>query len=62
LMGQTDEGIPAVIIRGYKYAESEEGVSDYQLSWDAIRHAVKEIIKSSIKILGLRWLFKILIK
>ena len=62
LMGQTDEGIPAVIIRGYRYAGSEEGVSDYQLSADAIRYAVKEIIKSSIRILGFKWLFKMLIK
>ena len=62
LMGQTDEGIPAVIIRGYKYAESEEGISDYQISVDAMRHAVKEIVKSSVEILGFRWLFKMLIK
>jgi len=62
LMGQTDEGIPAVIIRGYKYAGSEEGMSEYQLSADAIRSAVKEIIKSSIRILGFKWLFKMLIK
>ena len=62
LMGQTDEEIPAVIIRGYKYAESEEGVSDYQLSGDAVRHAVKEIVESSIRILGFRWIFKIFIK
>ena len=62
LMGQTDEGIPAVIIRGYKYVESEEGISDYQISVDAMRHAVKEIVKSSIEILGFGWLFKMLIK
>jgi len=62
LMGQTDEGIPAVIIRGYKYVESEEGISDYQISVDAMRHAVKEIIKSSVEILGFRWLFKMFIK
>ena len=62
LIGQTDEGIPAVIIGGYRYAGSEEGVSDYRLSGDAIRYAVKEIIKSSIRILGFKWLFKMLIK
>ena len=62
LMGQTDEGIPAVIIRGYKYVESEEGISDYQISVDAMRHAVKEIVKSSIEILGFGWLFKMFIK
>jgi len=62
LMGQTDEGIPAVIIRGYRYVESEEGVLDYRLSVDVIRYAVKEIIMSSIRILGFKWLFKMLIK
>jgi len=31
LMGQTSEGIPAVIIRGLKYEESGEGVNQYGL-------------------------------
>jgi len=62
LMGQTDEGIPAVIVRGYKYVESEESISDYQLSGNAMRLAVKEIIKSSINILGFKWLFKFFIR
>ncbi len=31
LMGQTSEGIPAVIIRGLKYEESDEGVNQYRL-------------------------------
>ncbi len=60
LMGQTNEGIPAVIVRGYKYVESEEGVMDYRLSGDVIRYAVKEIIRSSIRILGFKWLLKML--
>ena len=54
LTGQTDEGIPAVIVRGYKYVESEESISDYQLSGNAMKLAVKEIIKSSINILGFK--------
>ena len=29
LMGQTSEGVPAVIIRGLKYERSDEGVKDY---------------------------------
>ena len=62
LMGQTDEGIPAVIVRGYKYVESDEGVMDYRPSGDVIKYAVKEIIRSSIRILGFRWLLKMLIK
>jgi len=62
LMGQTNEGIPAVIIRGYKYVKSEEGISDYQLKPEAVRIAVKETVKSSVKILGLKWLLKLLVK
>ncbi|RLI11521.1 coenzyme F420-0:L-glutamate ligase [Candidatus Bathyarchaeota archaeon] len=62
LTGQTDEGIPAVIVRGYKYVESEESISDYQLSGNAMKLAVKEIIKSSINILGFKWLFKFFIR
>ena len=62
LTGQTDEGIPAVIVRGYKYVESEESISDYQLSGNAMRLTVKEIIKSSINILGFKWLFKFFIR
>jgi len=61
LMGQTNEGIPAVIIRGYKYVRSEEGISNYQPKPEAIRAAIKETLKSSVKVLGLRWLLKLLI-
>lgn len=56
LMGQTDEGIPAVIVRGYRYVRSEEGISDHQLK-PAIR-IIKEIVKCSVKVLGLKWLLK----
>lgn len=59
LMGQTNEGIPAVIVRGYKYVKSEKGISDYQLKPEAIRIAVKETVKSSVKVLGLKWLLKL---
>jgi len=59
LMGQTSEGIPAVLIRGYKYERSDEGISDYQLKPEAIRTAVKEVLKESIKVLGLKWLIKL---
>jgi len=59
LMGQTAEGIPVVIIRGYKCRKSEEGVSDYQIAPDKVREVIRKIMKSSIKALGLKWLLKL---
>ena len=59
LMGQTSEGIPAVIIRGYKYVKSGEGTSDYQPKAGALKTVIREILKTSTKILGLKWLLKL---
>lgn len=61
LMGQTSEGIPAVLIRGYKYVRSEEGILDNELGMNRVREIIREILRSSIKILGIRWLIKLLI-
>ena len=58
LMGQTSEGIPAVIIRGLKYNRSEEGISSYLLKPDKVRAVVKEVMKQSIKITGLKTVLK----
>ena len=57
-MGQTSEGIPAVIIRGLKYNRSEEGISSYILKPDKVRAVVKEVVKQSIKITGLKTVLK----
>jgi coenzyme F420-0:L-glutamate ligase/coenzyme F420-1:gamma-L-glutamate ligase len=62
LIGQTNEGIPAVIVRGYKYNKSEEKLSDYQLRPETIIMIIREIIKSSIKVLGLKSMLKLFIK
>jgi len=59
LMGQTAEGVPTVIIRGYTYEKSEEGVSDYSFNPKATRKVAKEIIKYSIRALGLKWLIRL---
>lgn len=56
LIGQTRESVPAAIIRGYEYEKSEEGVSDYPLDPKDVRKTAKEIVKCSIRALGLRWL------
>jgi len=60
LMGQTSEGIPAVIIRGLKYNRSEEGISSYTLSPEKVRAVVKEIVKQSIKVIGRKRILKLL--
>ena len=60
LMGQTREGIPCVIMRGFKYNKSEEGISDYRINPDIIRKVIKEIIKHSVKALGWRWFFRVI--
>jgi len=61
LIGQTDEGIPAVIVRGLKYVRSEEGVSTIRLTPENLETAIKEIVKTSIKILGLKTFTKLLL-
>ncbi len=61
LMGQTNEGVPVVLIRGYRYVRSEEGILDNKLELKKVRKVIKEILKSSIKVLGLKWLIKLLI-
>ncbi|MBI2851763.1 MAG: coenzyme F420-0:L-glutamate ligase [Chloroflexi bacterium] len=58
LMGQAAEGVPAVIVRGYIYEKSEEGVSDYPFDPKTSRKIAIEIISCSIRALGLRWLFR----
>lgn len=58
LMGQTSEGIPAVIIRGLKYNRSEEGISSYTLKPTQVRAIVREIVKQTIKIVGLKAVLK----
>jgi len=62
LMGQTRKGVPAVLVRGYEYEPSEEGISNYHIGVEGLRRAVKEIITSSAKIIGLKWLLKFLIR
>lgn len=60
LMGQTSENIPVVILRGLKYESSEEGILDYQFNQNEIKKALREIIKCSIRALGLKWFFRLL--
>ncbi len=61
LMGQTDEGLPVVLVRGYKYVRSDEGISTRAFKPSAFRAAARETVRQTIRILGLRWLLKTLI-
>jgi len=61
LMGQTSEGIPAVLIRGLKYAKSEEGISSYSLSSKTTRAIIKETIKQTAKIIGIKSILKLIL-
>lgn len=54
LMGQTSEGIPAVIIRGLAYTKSEEGISTYTLNPERARSVIKEIVRQSVKLVGIK--------
>mgnify|MGYP002153778903 CR=1 FL=1 len=54
LMGQTSEGIPAVLVRGLKYNKSEKGISDYSRTSKEYRKIFREIMWESISIIGVR--------
>ena len=58
LMGQTAEGIPAVIVRGLKYERSEEGVSSHLLDPGTVKAIIKEIVKQTVKVVGMKRLIK----
>jgi len=62
VMGQTSRGIPVAIIRGLDYNEAEEGVSDVHLSPQYLKEAIRRILVTSIRILGLGWLLRKMLK
>ncbi|MCD6510677.1 MAG: coenzyme F420-0:L-glutamate ligase [Thermoprotei archaeon] len=61
LMGQTDEGVPAVLFRGLRYVRSEEGIKAYSLKPEAMKIVLKLIIKETIRVLGIRSLLRLII-
>ncbi|MBA7612023.1 Bifunctional F420 biosynthesis protein FbiB [subsurface metagenome] len=55
LFGQTDEGIPVVIIRGFEYSEAEEVMEPAgDLSFSIIKKIIKKILKYSLKTCDMR--------
>jgi coenzyme F420-0:L-glutamate ligase/coenzyme F420-1:gamma-L-glutamate ligase len=56
LFGQTDEGIPVVIIRGldYQVSEQENVLNTLAPDWDGLRRAFKSAIKATAGLRGFR--------
>lgn len=62
LMRQCSEGIPVVIIRGLLYERSSEGVAGHSLTVGVLRRRVLiEVLKETVRVLGLRHLISLLI-
>jgi F420-0:gamma-glutamyl ligase len=62
MMGQSSEGVPVVVMRGYKYQKSEERISDYTFSMKAVRKILWAIFYDSSRALGLGRLFKMFVQ
>ena len=60
LMGQAAEGIPVVLVRGLRYVRREEGVLDYTLEPEAVKHIFRLILRENIRVLGLRCLLRLI--
>lgn len=61
LMGQRDEGIPVVIIRGLEYEWFNGGLRGLLPSVESLREALGNSIKHTVRILGRFHIFKLLI-
>ena len=48
LFGQTDEGVPVVIVRGYEYEITDEKI-DRSITFPSAKRSFKEILQSSIE-------------
>jgi coenzyme F420-0:L-glutamate ligase/coenzyme F420-1:gamma-L-glutamate ligase len=59
LFKQTAEGVPVAIVRGLKYGECECGLRD-ALPRIRIGRVVREVFVESLRILGVKWLLKLL--
>ncbi|MCL5022225.1 MAG: coenzyme F420-0:L-glutamate ligase [Nitrospirae bacterium] len=49
LFGQTNEGVPVVIVRGYEYEVTDQ-VSDQSLNLSSAKKSLKEIVMASIRL------------
>jgi len=58
VMGQTNEKIPAVIIRGLEYEVSDEGVESIHLDPRKLRRAIRSTLLATMKIVGIRGLVR----
>jgi len=63
LMGQRAEGVPIAVVRGLNYDWSEKGVNEVLSEAFSSRKmllVLRETIKHSTRVFGLRWLFKMI--
>ncbi len=61
LFGQTNRGIPVVIVRGVEYEKSDKGLKDYRLDPKGIKRAARIFAKKNMKVFGSLKIIKILI-
>lgn len=59
LFKQTAEGVPVAIVRGLRYRECECGLRD-ALPRVRIGRVIREVFVESLRVLGVRWLLKLL--
>lgn len=58
-MGQCAEGVPAVLVRGFRYVPAEEGIRAFALPAESMAKAVRLSFLFSLKVLGWRWLARL---
>ncbi|MEW6047852.1 MAG: coenzyme F420-0:L-glutamate ligase [Bacillota bacterium] len=56
IMGQTAEGFPAVLVRGFPYEPFEGGMAGYRPAPEKVRPIVRLTLSHSVRVLGWRWL------
>jgi coenzyme F420-0:L-glutamate ligase/coenzyme F420-1:gamma-L-glutamate ligase len=59
LFKQTAEGVPVAIVRGLRYRECECGLRD-SLPRIRIGRVIREVFVESLRVLGVKWLLKLL--
>jgi len=62
LMGQCAEGVPAVLVRGFRYVPAEEGIRAFAPLAEGLAKAVRVSFFFSLKALGWRWLARLVLR
>lgn len=62
LIGQCAEGVPAVLVRGFRYVPGEEGIRDFALPKGGLAKAIRLSFFFSVKVLGWKWLARLMLR